>query len=505
MPKFIDKALYNAGFIKEKDYIYRSLSPERKKKMENSVEILSDPTVLYKEIDALREEILSLKQTLSIGGTTGSPSSISGYVPAGSVLRKRYPSPWALHAFIAENYHAAVKARRHNIAEFYRDGYVLIADESASKKTIKKVDAYLKDLDIARLRTEMFDYLKVYGNFWVLPTKNKLGGITKLDMLLPERIDAVYEFDTLLGWKYWWNNKNHFFPVDSIDHVKTYSLRNKDMGVPILAPVVIDIEADMHASIWSNTIWQKGGLIKAIIALETLGEEGVINENVFISFAKKLQEIFARQFAGIQGAGQLLFTPAVKGVHNIVNAKDLEGAYDITGDKTAIKVAGLLGCPPEVLGISRKSQYENKAATMDFASMSVDNDNYYIADLVDKYITKNIIEAAGFKGISIRMSGEFGAVSNSAAEFLANVANSGCDIITVNEGRTKVLHWEPLEGPEGDQFVGHYKNEALLAKKNAPAGSSKEMTQKEKVELLVGPMEPKTKLIKHKPDQIPYY
>lgn len=482
----LDKIALNMGYIKEDEYLYKSLPPNSKKSIEDRVKKLQDIEFLS-NVEAASKEISALKREYDdalkfLPGVNR--EAVSGYSAAGSVLRRMYPNPFALFAFIGENHWAAVKARRHNRIEFERDKYIFVTDPRVGKKEVKRVQQGLQDLGFPAARSDYFDHIKTFSNFWVLRDKNALGGVTDLNLLLPERLLPIYNFDDIVGWEYTWNNKRIRLSLDQVDHVKTYSLRSPTLGSPILSPAVVDIEADLHASVYNNTLWQKGGLIKAIVALDPL-EGDSINVNSFLSFAQTLQEIFSRQHSGVRGAGQLLFSPNVKGVHNIMNPRDLEGANKETSEKTAIKVCELLGCPPEVLGISRSSQYVNKASIMDFASMSIDNDNYYCASLVDSFINEVIIkEIMGVEGIQIQQSGEFGAVAAMAADFAFKISQSGADIVTVNEFRTKVLHWEPLPGSEGEQFIGKYKNESLLLKAASPTTTPAE--KKELLEKLFG-------------------
>lgn len=498
------------GYAKEEEIFLRSIPEHKKKRIENSplnnIEFASKMNEASKEIAELRSliaEHLEEKSTLQ-----GVNNLVTGYDRAGSILKKLYPTPNKLYTFIGEKYWAAAKCRRSSRVEFERDGYVLI-ETGASKRDIKKVNAFLNDLNIPRKRSDMFDHIKTFSNFWVSKERGKFGGIEDINILTPSRIQPIYILDELVGWEYTWNGKNERLTLDQVDHVKTYGLRDNYLGEPMLSSVVVDIEADLHASVYNNTLWQKGGLIKAIVGLEAFEGDIISNENTYISFAKKLQTLFTMQFAGMRGAGSLLFTPNVKGIWPIVNPKDLEGAFDKTSDKIAIRTAELYGCPPEVLGIPRSSQYTNKAAILDFSSLAIDNDNYYVASIVDEYINSLIVEFLDIENIFIRQAGEFSAVSPAAAEMVFKLAQSGCDFMTVNEARVKLFHWEPLPGPEGDQFLGKYKNEAMLLQATKPTTSSKDRT--EIMENLFGPrslVSTRQKEIvfnKHYPNEIRFY
>lgn len=473
--KFIDKIATNLGYISEEEALYRSLPASLKSQIESSANDLStiaDPNKSYEKQASLIQEVLK-----HIPGS----GAVSGYEAAGSMLRRMYRNPFALHTFVAESHWAAAKARRHCITEFERDGYVLMADSRVGKKQIKKVQQGLMDLNIASdwqkpgMRTEMFDHSKTFCNFWTVPN----GGFEKkgdIELLLPSRLVPKYAYnnpDIIEAWYYNWNGKPWLLPAEAVDHVRSYSLSKPNFGTPALTPIIVDIEADLHAAAYSNTMWQKGGLILGLVSMDNPDNTG-INQNESLTWAMKLQELFARTKAGVKGGGQLMFVPSLKGYFPVTNPKDLEGPYKETGEKTAIKAFELLGCPPEVGGLSRSSQYTNAAATLDFASLSVDNDNYFCAGMTDRYINDRIIkDIMGVEGVYLQQKGEFGAISNVCAEFGLNIAKMGCDIMTVNEFRIRILHWEPL-AKGGDAYLGNVLNEAALMKAAKPATSAKE-------------------------------
>ena len=514
----IDKWAYNMGYIKEDEFMYKSLPGSFRRKIDREIETAtdlaaySDPAQAFKQKEAIQVAVAKAIEEYKATIPGASSSQINGYQAAGSVLRRMFPNPLAIYAFISENYSPVMKARRYCRNEFERDGYVYVADSRTSKRDIKKVDQGLRDLGLDKMRGDLFDHIKVFSNFWVVKDKNVFGGTTGMELLLPERLEPIYKFggDILVGWKYTFGSKVYEFTLDQVDHVKTYSTRSNYLGTPMLNPAVVNIEAALHSNIYNNTLWQKGGLIKAVVAIEAM-QEGGFNENTFISLAQKLQEIFSRQYAGVRGAGSLMFTPLVKGVHNIISPKELEGAYSQTNEAIAIEACELMGCPPEVLGLARKSQYENKSAVLDFACMAVDNDNYYVASLVDNYINSVIKNVIKVQGVTIKQSGEFGAVSPSAAEFILQIAQSGTNIVTVNEARTRVLHWEALEDSNGEEYLGHLMNEAkLLAATKPPSGPAKSGKEvQEMLESLLGPKHvSKTlkghdiELVKYKPEEV---
>jgi hypothetical protein len=446
-----------------------------------------------------------------------SSTSILGYEPAGSVLRKLYPNPFAVYSFIGNNHWATLVARMAVREDIARDGYVLLSPEGASKKNLKKVQTMLDDLYIDDFRLNAADMLNVYGNCWIDRDRNLLGGLKGIQLLLPEKILPILDTygDFVLGWEYVIGNKRFYFNLGELDHLKTFNLRSMQLGNPGLAPVVVDVEADLYASIYANMMFQKGGLVRAIVSLgdhkDSPDDASSINMNTGLHFSQKVYELFSRQYSGVRGANQLTFLPNVKNVYPVTNPKDLEGPYKETSDRTAAKLALLLGVSPRRLGVHLSSQYENRMAVEDAESLSADNHRFYLTNIVDTYINNVIIKKyLGIDDVELKFSGEYSSLSINAAEFGLKIAQMGVDCVTVDEFRTRALHWEPLGGKEGAEFLGSVKNASMLMKGAANAGKNKDYKEVEMLlQKAVGPKNPsfiqsyegKT-LIKYKPRDV---
>lgn len=478
-----DKILLNTKLIDQTEYALRQLPREDRLELRSKIEklhnidLLANPPEAIKEInklEAIVEKAIQGFQQIPLNNT----GFVSGFEASGSTIKKLYPMPFAPYAFIGDNYWAAYKARREARAEILRDGYVLVAEDSASKKKIKVVNEILESIKIREFRATAADHLNVFGNCWIDKTINKKKQIYKLDFLLPENIIPLldkYGY-RVVGWQYNYGTERVFFDLEDIDHIKTTSLRSLDLGFPALAPVLVDVEADMFASIYSNTLFKKGGLIKAIVSLDKIEDPGIISDGSYLTLIKKLQELFNRQFSGLRSSGQIAFTPNVTGVHNLTNPKDLEGAHEKTSDKTALKVCECLGVPPERLGISRQSQYQNNALIDDSVALSFDNNLYYLCSIVDEYVNE-LIEDMGIEGVYIQSAGEYSSISKSAAEFGKIISDIGTNFLTVDDYMIKILHMGPHPDPSiGKQYLGQMRWEIERLKATKPAaGGSKDL------------------------------
>jgi hypothetical protein len=505
--------------------VLNSLPPFERKKVLADLEQkydtarYSDPLQATRDIRAFEN---GLDKALNEQASKGFPlinssTSILGYEPAGSTLRKLYPNPFAVYSFIGNNHWATLLARMAVREDIARDGYSLITPEGTSKKKLKLVQTVLDDLYIDDFRLNSSDMLNVYGNCWIDRDRNLLGGLRGVQILLPEKVLPILDTygDYVLGWEYIIGNKRFYFNLGEIDHLKTFNLRSMQLGNPSLAPVVVDVEADLYASIYANMMFQKGGLVRAIVSLgdskDAPEDVSSLNENVGLHFAQKIYELFSRQYSGVRGANQLTFLPNVKNVYPITNPKDLEGPYKETSDRTAMKVCQLLGVQPRRVGIHTTTQYENKTAVEDAESLASDNHRYYLLNIVDNYINNVILKNyLGIDDVELQFSGEYSSLSINAAQMGYLISQMGCDAIRVDEWRTRALHWEPLGGAEGQEFIGNVKNAALLLKGAGNAANSKDFKEAEKLlQKVFGPKAPAfvnsyegTKSMRYKPRQI---
>lgn len=401
-----------------------------------------------------------------------SPGNAAGYQPGGSVLRKIYPREFALHSFLAEAYWAAAKSRKELWVDTHRDDYVLAASDSVSKKTIKLINGVLEDLNVRYYRNLLRDIVLVNGNAVIANKRNKFGGLIEINPLLMERVDPHYNTTNsiLEGWDYYWDNSRPvFLPYDSVDHIKTYSARSMVLGQPALTSVVTDIEAALQASIYNNNVMQKGGLLSVVFRLKNPdGSNGqIISDKVSLNLADEFTKWLERRFGGIRGSGQIAFIPMVEGVDVLNKIGEMDNAWSNLDDKVAIKSCGLLGLFPERIGIMRTSQYQNKQTVDDSMSLSMDNNNYYVQDLVDEYLTRVIIkEGLGIDNVKIQASGEFSATTKTSAEVGKIISEMGADVMSVDEFRVKVMHLEPLGGELGAKFLGQVTREAAMQKAN---------------------------------------
>jgi hypothetical protein len=401
--------------------------------------------------------------------TTLSPRDLMGFQQAGSVLRRLYPNPFQVAAFVSENYWAAWKSRRELWKEVDRDGFVLKSESKQNPKRLREALDYLDNLstngrDAKYFINKIRDTIATFGNMVAYPERKK--GQDKLFLFVMENLQPVInrEKDEIVRWEYYLQHGQSSFSPDQVDHVYTYSCRTNVMGTPALSPVIVDVEAAMHSSIYQNTVMQKGGMMRGLLALRSLNsEKQVVNDKSYMDLAEQLTKFYDRRFGGVRGAGQLAVAPFLEKFYDLNKVGEMDMAYKNLNEIIGIRTATMFGVNPERIGLSRGSQYKNEAEVFDSISLSFDNEMYYTSGLTFDYLNKKLAEA-GFDGIYLSARGEFGAISKAAAMFALAIAQTKTKIITVNEFRTRVMRWESLDGPEGDAYIGDMNTQSDVAK-----------------------------------------
>lgn len=428
---------------------------------------------------------MKLKTTGSGIGTAAAIGTVPnrdlfGYEASGSVLKRIFPQQFQLHAFLADAIWAAAKSRQELWVDTDRDGYVLVAEERVPKKRVKFVSDILDDLNYDYLRNKLRDDLATFGNFVVKPKQNSRGGVLELEPLLMAGMAPMWEMDAdkIKFWQYTLGNRQDIYRYNSLDHVFTYSSKSNTIGTPAMFSIVVDIEAALHASVYNNTLMQKGGLIKAILALDSFDKNAmVINDSNYLAVAQELTNWFSKNFGGVRNAGRLVVAPYLKNVFDMGKIGEMDAAWQHLVDAASIKTCLRFGIDPRRLGIPLKSQYENKDQVQDSALLSTDNNQYYTQKLVDEYMNRKLREF-GIKDVRVEASGEYNSLSKSAAEVAHLLAGANAKILKVDEFRKRFLHIEGLGGELGEAFIGEIgfdamktKDESTLAKALGPAKS----------------------------------
>lgn len=404
-------------------------------------------------------------------------NDIFGYTPASSHLYDVFPNPFGAYAFIAR-YHWAVRGALDIIRnEICSDGFYLKTKKGTSKKRLKEVYDLVKALDIPRLRLEMCYQLKLYGNTWLLPHKNRLKTKLpcKIEILSPTRIAPIFDanMNYIIGWSYRVGTVGLKYTTKEVMHLGSYSSDAfRDIGDPPLGPALVDIEADMAASSYNNQVFQKGGLMGIILSIKLPDDDGLGSESR--DFANALQDIIDAQYVGGKVGANPVVVPYLDKVHNPSPIGKLDSSFKNLKLQTAKVVSICLGIPPEKLSVSRSESIQYVPALVEYTvNASFDKAMNALTEVVDDFINERIMkELLKIDDVMIQAGGRYGSLTKTAADTIKTLSDSG-PIIDVNEARGIILGFEelPADDPRGKQILDNSKNRDA---KSNPPGFSKE-------------------------------
>lgn len=392
-----------------------------------------------------------------------SGSDALGYRPSGARAFNWFMTPFAPFTFFSEQHWATKAAIEIILTEVIHDGYSLVHDKNMSKAKIKYYEDMLKFYNIFDLRLTMLQNFLVYGNVLILPHKNFLRNTNFLEVMVMDRMMPVYDRCTekLIGWDYWYGYTSLFYSSDRLLHLKTKCLKNPEIGLPPISPLVIDLEADLAASSLNSTSMHKMGCIGTLIALEDPNEKNNLNQRGTEKLVRRLQKEIHQQFSGIKGGHSILVSNYIKQVHKISQMGDFEASFMKFRTEVAKAVCTILKVPPEKISINRSSGLQYQAALVeDSINASFDKAIAAYMTIIDNFINEQILKGMlGIDDLAITANGRYGSLTLNGARALLTASQTG-PLFDMNEGRTIFYGLPPLppDDPRSYQVLDNSKN-----------------------------------------------
>lgn len=438
----------------------KDLQPEVMEVMESqkSLPAVMDPIGSMQTLDYTDQKIhrslerLDPDERRKAVGLLGPVTGV-GYEPAGSVLRKLYPNPLSTVGFVCDNYWVCQKARREVRVEVIMDSYNFNTLAATSKKRIRLAWEVLMDLGLLQNVDEIVDQLNCYANCWLRPEYNAFGGLTSYTILQPDRIRPYWNTSKhyIQGWYYDDNGYQKLYGKDELVHLKTYSARTQEMGAPPISSLIVDLEAAMFASVYNNTLFQKGGMVGHLIALKS-DPKAAINERGQSLVAEIMQAKWDKRFAGVRGTGQTILSPMIENLFRMSVPGEMDGTHQHLIDNVDRKAALLLGVSPERIGVPITSQYQDKGLTSDRVIEAFDNNVSYLSGIAYAFFTQVLHQQMDMTDIIITSGGAYKTMAVAAAQYAKLLAESG-GVITVDEFRTMVLKLPAFGGELGGRLL----------------------------------------------------
>lgn len=436
-----------------------------------------DPQTAFKLINQFKNEAASFTKTYVEGkglqqqnkyfGMFGL-GDLYGFRAQGSNFWQLFPNPFGIFAFLAENHWAVWCCREEFSREIASDGYYLVGNE----KNFEKAKKVCKEFRIDELRLELVDHLKIYGNFWVWPRNNMLGGLKDLKILLPQYLEPRFSPDgqRVVQWIYYVGFVAYIFEVDQLKHcVYRRSMRHYDLGNAPLATLLTDLEADLQASMYNNMVFQKGGLIgMAILMDNNKSTTGIPGANS-MALARQMENELRANHSGARAGFDTVVLTGARDIKQMNNLADLDGAFHKTSDKAAKQVAHVMGVPHERLGIITNANQQYHAASLaDEAADIFDKAIYQVVKIVDNFINSEILPRAGIKDVQIRARDRFNSFTMNMAKSLVDIGKLD-GFMSVDEARTEIAKLPPLGGTAGKKPLRVLPNISVASEILPPA------------------------------------
>lgn len=470
---FLDNFMHRLGYVNESELILRALPKDKQERARKLVRQLNDlrkisdvgqAFTLSTQLSSVFKEALpevTTKNTRVKDAVRLIGGDVYGYRPAMARLYGLFQNnPFGIYSFVARHHWAVRTAMQVIRDELVNDGFQLIGQTGTSKKRLKDVYRQLKKLKLFELRIDIACHIKLFGNAWILPHKNLLGGPGAFELLAPPRLMPIIDpvTDQIVGWEYSVGRMTVTYPKEKLFQLYQYTVDNyKEIGDPPLTPAILAVEADLAGDSYTNQQFQRGGYMGLIMDMEAPTDDPIGRDPEDV--VDDLQDKIDSQFSGVKAAQTVLVTTGLK--QAIQLKPPTENVFDLLHQQTAKTVAQCLGVPPEKLAISRSATLQYIPSLVeDSVNAQFDKSINALMALVDEFLNDYILrDMLGITDVRIVASGRYGAMTATAADAIKTLADAG-PIITVNQALERILGWEPLppDNPRGNFVLDNSLN-----------------------------------------------
>lgn len=389
-----------------------------------------------------------------------------GYRPAGSRAFKYFINPFAVYSFYAENHWSTKACIDLLCTEVQTDGFSLIHSPEVRPERKAEVEAILKQLNVFDLRVSLLRHYAVYGNALVLPHYGFgpfANNLQRLEVMVMDRMMPVWDksFETIIAWDHWQGYISTVYGKDQLLHLRAPSLKMPDLGLPPLAPMVVDIESDQAASAMNSTVMHKAGMIGVLVSLETPGADNPANSRDSTRLTKRLQKEIQFQFSGLKGGQSVLVANYIKNVHKLSQIGEFDGNFMKFRQEVAKGVCICLGVPSEKIGVSRQQGLQYVPTLIeDSVNAQFDKTIAAFMAIIDRFINERILkEILGIYDFEIEANGRYGSLTLNGARAGLTASQTGA-LFTVNEYRRIFygLPALPIWDKRGHEICDNSKN-----------------------------------------------
>lgn len=434
----------------------------------NTYKDVGEASMLAQEFQKELGEQFVQKDLIGTGWSYYGVPDIFGFRGFSSQFNAVFGNVFGVFAWISENYWPVLDCMNILNREILSDGYRL---EGGTKEEQQKAKEVCTKLNMKRLRCQIAQHLKCYGNVFFQPVRNGLKGIKELKPLLPAYIRPIptYDGQHIQSWQVQQGAYYRVFDRDELIYTQFRpSARNYDIGSPPLGAVLVDIEADVSASDFSCALMQKGGLYGIAVLLEG-AQQGQARGKGPSAYAQYLHAALTSNHSGNRSAYETVVFENAKDVKVMNKLSELDSPFQRQGDMSAKKTAHALGIPHEMIGIiTNANQQYHPSSLLDYSMKQLDKTIAEVLDITDTLINSKIFPMFGVKNVRLVASPRYNSVTAVAAKAGADLGNL-VDTISINEFRVNYLGLHPVDG--GDRALMKYQIQPPVTGGEGSAGS----------------------------------
>lgn len=377
---------------------------------------------------------------------------VFGFRGFSSQFNQIFGSVFGVFAWISENYWPVLDSRNILYREILSDGYRL---EGGTKQEREKARQICAQLNMKRLRCQIADHLKIYGNVFFEPIKNGLKGIKQLKPILPAYIRPIPTFDGQ-NIKEWQIQKGAYYKIYSRDSLLYTQFRpsakNYDIGSPPLGAVLTETEGAISASEFSTAMFQKGGLWGIAVLLEGMQQGGPRGKGPS-AYAQYLQAALQSNHSGNRAAYETVVFENAKDVKVMNTLSEMDAPFTRASDDAAKKTAHCLGIPHEMIGIiTNANQQYHPSSMLDYSMKQLDKTIAEVLDITDTFINLKIFPLLGIKNVRIIASPRYNSITRVATQAGVDLG-SLYNVVSIDEFREEFLGRPPLPNGLGNMAL----------------------------------------------------
>lgn len=444
---------------------------------------IGEASMLAQEFQKELGEQFIQKDLIGTGWSYYGVPDIFGFRGFSSQFNAVFGNVFGVFAWISENYWPVLDCMNILSREILADGYRL---EGGTKEEQEKAKQVCAKLNMKRLRVQIAQHLKCYGNVFFRPIRNGLKGIKDLKPILPAYIRPIptYDGQYIQSWQVQYGAYYRVFDKDELIYTQFRpSARNYDIGSPPLGAVLVDIEADVSASDFSCALMQKGGLYGIAVLLEGAAQ-GQSRGKGPSAYAQYLQAALTSNHSGNRSAYETVVFENAKDVKVMNKLSELDSPFQRQGDMSAKKTAHALGIPHEMIGIiTNANQQYHPSSMLDYSMKQLDKTIAEVLDITDTLVTTKIFPMFGVKNVRLVASPRYNSVTRVATQAGVDLG-SLYNVISVDEYREEFLGRPPL--PDGKGQIALQKIQLDGGTKGGEGGAG----AKPSTVIVPGPMPP---------------